>query len=273
MSRKARWLAEWRGAAGKPVLYHALSRIVDRRFVLGTEEKEKFRALMRMQENFTGCRALSYCLMDNHFHIMLEVPPMAESGLSDEELLKRLSAIYGEVFVAEVAIELGAARSAVYTDKNGMDEAVASIHKRFTYRMQDLGEFMKGLLQRFSTEGHSFSSTEGHSFSIIIRSKVLHESESKIVGGMAGECGEAGFVSCAFKDCGSAVCAGDGGKGEIPDPDAHAGKLHGVPGAFLLPDGQPLPHHARGATDGRERAFGWGIVEAAVGDLRRGFRG
>jgi putative transposase len=150
MSRKARWLAEWRGTAGKPVLYHVLSRIVDRRFVLGTEEKEKFRTLMRMQENFTGCRALSYCLMDNHFHIMLEVPPMAEGGLSDEELLKRLSAIYGEAFVAEVAIELGAARTAVYTHENGMDEAVVSIHKRFTYRMQDLGEFMKGLLQRFT---------------------------------------------------------------------------------------------------------------------------
>lgn len=43
-------------AAGKPVLYHVISRVVDRRFVLGTEEKEKFRTLMRMQENFTGCR-------------------------------------------------------------------------------------------------------------------------------------------------------------------------------------------------------------------------
>jgi hypothetical protein len=62
--RKARWLAEWRKAAGKPVLYHVHSRVVDRRFVLGTEEKEKFRTLMRMQENFTGCRAISYCLMD-----------------------------------------------------------------------------------------------------------------------------------------------------------------------------------------------------------------
>ena len=105
--RRARWLAEWRKAAGKPVLYHVLSRVVDRRFVLGTEEKEKFRTLMRMQENFTGCRALSYCLMDNHFHILLELPPMAEGRLSDEELLKRLSAIYGEAFVAGVAQELG----------------------------------------------------------------------------------------------------------------------------------------------------------------------
>jgi putative transposase len=148
--RRARWLAEWRMAAGKPVLYHVHSRVVDRRFVLGTEEKEKFRTYMRMQENFTGCRALSYCLMDNHFHILLEVPPMAEGGISDEVLLKRLSAIYGEAFVAIVAQELADARKAVYTGDGGMAEAVAAIHSRFTYRMQDLAQFMKGLLQRFS---------------------------------------------------------------------------------------------------------------------------
>ncbi|MDP3848905.1 MAG: transposase, partial [Luteolibacter sp.] len=160
--RKARWLAEWRKSAGKPVLYHVLSRVVDRRFVLETEEKEKFRTLMHMQENFTGCRVLSYCLMDNHFHLLLEIPPMAEGGILDEELLRRLSAIYGEAFVAGVAQELAEARAAIYTSESGMDEAVASIHKRFTYRMQDLAEFMKGLLQRFSqwfNRAHSRSGT------------------------------------------------------------------------------------------------------------------
>ncbi|MEX1115419.1 MAG: transposase, partial [Akkermansiaceae bacterium] len=160
---RARWLAEWRGAAGKPVLYHVISRVVDRRFVLGTEEKEKFRTLMRMQENFTGCRALSYCLMDNHFHLLMEVPPMAETGISDNELLKRLAAIYSEAFVGGVAKELADARVAGdYTSEGGMDEAVAAIHKRFTYRMQDLGEFMKGLLQRFTqwfNRAHSRSGT------------------------------------------------------------------------------------------------------------------
>ena len=103
-----------------------------------------------MQENFSGCRALSYCLMDNHFHILLEVPPMAEDGVSDEELLKRLAAIYGEDFVAGVAQELLDAKVAAYTSESGIEAAVAAIHRRFTYRMQDLGEFMKGLLQRFT---------------------------------------------------------------------------------------------------------------------------
>jgi hypothetical protein len=52
--------------------------------------------------------------------------------------------------VAGVAQELADARKAAYTSAAGMDDAVAAIHKRFTYRMHDLGEFMKGLLQRFT---------------------------------------------------------------------------------------------------------------------------
>lgn len=105
---------------------------------------------MRLQEKFTGCRVVSYCLMCNHFHLLLEVPPMPEGGLSDEALLKRLSAIYGEALVAGVAKELADARTAVYVQESGLEDALAAIHKRFTYRMHDLGEFMKGLLQRFT---------------------------------------------------------------------------------------------------------------------------
>ena len=65
---------------------------------------------MRMYENFSGCRVLSYCVMSNHFHLLLEVPPMPEGGQADEELLKRLSALYSEACVAGVAAELVEAR-------------------------------------------------------------------------------------------------------------------------------------------------------------------
>ena len=116
-----------------------ISRVVDRRFAFGTEEKEKARALMRLQEKFSGCRVVSYCVMCNHFHLLLEVPPMVEEGLSDEVLLKRLSAIDSEAFVADVARELAEVRSPVYVAETGQTEALEAIHKRFTYRMQDLG--------------------------------------------------------------------------------------------------------------------------------------
>ena len=110
--RRARWLANWQNSSSKPVIYHLISRVVDRRFVFGDSEREHFRMFMRMQENFSGCRVLSYCVMSNHFHILLEVPPMPAGGVSDEELLKRLSATNTEAFVAVVAKELADARAA-----------------------------------------------------------------------------------------------------------------------------------------------------------------
>ena len=172
--RQARWLAEWRNSESKPVFYHCISRIVDRRFVLGAREKEKFRTLMRMYEKFSGCRVTSYCLMDNHFHLLLEVPPMpktnasntelsnqsqsnagiSNAGLSDTELLQRLSALYNEAFVASVTKELADARQLVKAGLAEESVVVAQIHARFTYRMHDLGEFMKGLLQRY-TQWHN----------------------------------------------------------------------------------------------------------------------
>jgi hypothetical protein len=172
--RQARWLAEWRNSESKPVFYHCISRIVDRRFVLGAQEKEKFRTLLRMYEKFSGCRVTSYCLMDNHFHLLLEVPPMPKTsasntelsnpsqsnaepphvGLTDAELLQRLSALYNEAFVATVAKELADARKLVKAGLAEESVVVAQIHERFTYRMHDLGEFMKGLLQRY-TQWHN----------------------------------------------------------------------------------------------------------------------
>ena len=149
--RNARWLAAWQGSAVKPAIYHCISRVVDRRFVFGERECEAFRMYLRMYENFSGCRVLAYCVMSNHFHILLEVPPMPEGGITDDELLRRLRALYGNdsVIVAEVTKDLREARARVAA---GMvnEEMVARIHRRHTYRMHSLSEFMKGLLIRFT---------------------------------------------------------------------------------------------------------------------------
>ena len=146
--RRARWLVNWRDSSSKPAIYHCISRVVDKRFVFGERECEAFRMFMRMYENFSGCRVLSYCLMSNHFHLLLEVPPMVDGGLDDEGLLRRLSALYSDGFLAEVAKELAEARKTGHVD--GGEDRVAEIHARFTYRMHDLSEFMKGLLIRFT---------------------------------------------------------------------------------------------------------------------------
>jgi REP element-mobilizing transposase RayT len=128
----------------KPAIYHCVSRVVDRRFVFGDAEREQFCMYLRMYENFTGCRLLSYCIMSNHFHILLEVPPLPNGGLTDEELLKRLRAIYSDGVVSVVKKELADARA------KGIKEYADQIHQRYTYRMHDLSQFMKTVLQRMT---------------------------------------------------------------------------------------------------------------------------
>ncbi len=149
--RRARWILKPQDMLGKPAIYHCISRVVERRFAFGPEEKEHFRMLMRMMERFSGCRVLSYCLMCNHIHLLIEVPPIPEKGITDEDFLLRLSALYSENFVAGVASEILLARSDVELEGGiGSEVRVAEIKARFTYRMHDLAGFMKTVMQRFT---------------------------------------------------------------------------------------------------------------------------
>jgi putative transposase len=148
---KLRWIVPWADSEAKPAVYHCLARVVDKRFAFGPDDKEQFRIYMRMMENFSGCRVLAYCVMCNHFHLLLEVTPRPMLALTDEQLLKRLGALYPKAFVATVAKELAEARQVVAQGMTTDGEAyVQRIHERFTYRMHDLSEFMKTLLQRFT---------------------------------------------------------------------------------------------------------------------------
>ncbi|MGJ8634503.1 MAG: transposase [Luteolibacter sp.] len=154
---RKRFLAPWTGSEKKPTIYHCISRVVDRKFVFGDEEREAFRMFMRMYENFSGCRVLSYCVMSNHFHLLLEVTPLPEGGISDEVLLERLTALYSEAHVEGVRVELAAAREeekamAAVDSINEGELLLRSDEIRAPYlkRMHNLSLFMKGLIQRFT---------------------------------------------------------------------------------------------------------------------------
>jgi putative transposase len=129
-----------------------------------------------MMENFSGCRVLAYCIMCNHFHILLEVPPRPKLVLTDEQLLKRLGALYSKAFVATVAKELAGAREWVAQGiaKDG-DTHVEQIHERFTYRMHDLSEFMKTLLQRFTRWHNTRTKRRGNLWEETFKSVVVED--------------------------------------------------------------------------------------------------
>ena len=161
--------------AAKAVFYHCISRVVDRKLVFGPDEKEKFRTFMRMQENFTGCRVVSYCLMSNHIHLLVEVPAGPEGGFTDGQLLERLRAIYSEAYVATVALELAEARKLVADGLAEEGVVVARIHSRFTYRMHDLSEFMKTLMQRFTKWFNRTHSRQGNLWEDVFKSVIVED--------------------------------------------------------------------------------------------------
>jgi len=145
---KARILAPWVGREEKSATYHVVSRVVERRRHFGKVEKEQFVELMRIYEAFCGVKVLSFSVMSNHFHILVEVSPRPDGGISDEEILKRLSLIQKPDRVAEVRKLFESYQVGEITEKG--KEAHEALREKYLSRMWDLGQFMKSLKQRFS---------------------------------------------------------------------------------------------------------------------------
>ena len=141
--RRARFKAE---ASVQVAHYHCVSRVIDRNFVLGELEKETFVKLMRRYETYCGVRVLSFCIMTNHFHILLEVPkrPAPENLPTDHELVERLRLAECSYGAETLAQQLAALRRA-----SRVTEAEA-LRERFFAHMWDVSFFMRLLKQRFS---------------------------------------------------------------------------------------------------------------------------
>jgi REP element-mobilizing transposase RayT len=122
--------------------YHCVSRVVDRTYRFGEQEKEFFRKLFRLYEDFCGIRVLSYCVMSNHFHLLLEVPRRPDVLPDDSFLLEKLGKIYSRGTVSSIRREIQL--------RSHNPELLAAYREQFFRRMWDLSNFMKLVKQRFS---------------------------------------------------------------------------------------------------------------------------
>jgi putative transposase len=125
--------------------YHCVSRVVDRRFIFGHEEKEYFLRWMRKLEAFTGLQVVTYALMSNHFHLLVKVPDRASlAPLTPASLPPLLDLIYTPHQSLAIRQELDRALAA------GDDAWTAQILARLEARRGDLSAFLKDLKQRFT---------------------------------------------------------------------------------------------------------------------------
>ena len=54
--------------------YHCMSRVVNGDFIFEDTERECFVQYLREYERFCGVRVLTFAILSNHFHLMVEVP-------------------------------------------------------------------------------------------------------------------------------------------------------------------------------------------------------
>jgi REP element-mobilizing transposase RayT len=156
--------------------YHCVSRVVDRTFRFGDQEKEFFRKLFRLYEDFCGIRVLSYCVMSNHFHLLLEVPKRPDVLPDDNFLLEKVGKIYSRGEVASIRRELAL--------RAHNPELLAAYREQFFRRMWDLSNFMKLVKQRFSIWFNRLHQRHGTLWEERF-SSVLIESEGRALGAIA----------------------------------------------------------------------------------------
>jgi REP element-mobilizing transposase RayT len=119
-----------------------MSRTTAREFLFGDVEKECFRSMMHRLASFSGINVLTYCIMDNHFHILLEVPD--QGVIEDEEIFRRMRFICDRYTVKTYKALLLRARKKEDVAK------ITQMRDDMLYRMGNLSEYMKALKQRFS---------------------------------------------------------------------------------------------------------------------------
>ena len=126
-------------------IFHVCNRVYDKKYLLGKEAKDFLVKLVRAYEEVCGVEVLTFCLMDNHFHLLVRVPHRPEGF--DVRL---------EVVVARLERALGVEsarlmhRNLAFWRRTKNESAIEDWRRAQVRRMFSLSEFMKAVQLRFS---------------------------------------------------------------------------------------------------------------------------
>jgi len=128
---------------GEAAVYHCITRTVNGEMLFKDREKEVLRKMLWEVADFSGVEILTYCIMSNHFHVLVYVPD--KQAISDTELMRRYKVLYPKPTQYQVS------STQVMTAQLRKGGAEADeIRRKLLARMGDVSEFMKAVKQRFS---------------------------------------------------------------------------------------------------------------------------
>lgn len=152
LMRKARMKFPKSLAAG---YYHCVSRVVNREFLFKEAEKDRFVEIMREYEAFCEVRVLSFCLMSDHFHILVEVPKRPESLPTSKELIEKLDTLGCVPQLDQIKQRLESMQG------EAQAKAREAFLESFFKRMWDVSWFNRLVKQRFTAWYNSRSGRRG----------------------------------------------------------------------------------------------------------------
>lgn len=124
---------------GRSAVYHCMSRVVGGQGLLDDLCKEKLVEILWRLAGFCGVEVITYCMMSNHFHILVRVPETQNP--SDEQLLERMKSLYGS------KSNLVQLTRQMLKEHGKIDP---NLRESMLERMGDVSGFMKEFKQRFS---------------------------------------------------------------------------------------------------------------------------
>ena len=134
--------------------FHVMSRVTGGQMLFGDTEKEAFRVLMWRMAKFSGVEVLTYCVMGNHFHMLVRVPDQtkflrrfagdAPGGQGEQKLMEHLKLLYSKEYLARLNTEI------VELREHGQEARVQQVLERYKARFCDLSVFVKEVKERFS---------------------------------------------------------------------------------------------------------------------------
>jgi putative transposase len=142
---------------GEPAVYHVISRTTLQGFVLGDVEKDHLLGLIKRLSEFYFAEVLGFCVMGNHFHLLVRMHP--ESRYSEEDVRERYDRRYGQ-------------EKAAALDDDQMDE--------LRRKLADLSEYVKEIKQYFSRYYNKLHRKKGYFWSERFKSVIVENGETLI---------------------------------------------------------------------------------------------
>jgi putative transposase len=129
--------------SGRAAVYHVMTRTVNGELLFKDREKEILRKMIRQVADFSGVEVLTYCILSNHFHVLVRVPD--GDAVSDRELMRRYKVLYPKPTNYQEA-----SAQVMQAQLQAGGEEAEVIRRKLLARMSDVSEFMKAVKQRFS---------------------------------------------------------------------------------------------------------------------------